>query len=275
MNIQTTLEDRRWTFAKTMPDNPHWYTVRKNWKDQDLFELVVVHIRDFGEDHLWHGQTFRYFFMNGWTYWSMGNRGAPIEGHYIINRCRTEKTSPYDALADSYNAMFEDPKHLAENQEIAGMFAGKDKKLDGRVLDIGCGTGTLLDLVEVGFGDYTGIDPSERMLGVLKARHPIRETVQCKAEHFHSHHRFDHVIGLFGTPSYVHPAMWTRLPGLLAPGGQVFLMFYAEEYQPLTHAALPFPPWIFREEDRRDSYVELAGVTVERWHDFEIWRATV
>jgi hypothetical protein len=45
---QRLLESQTWTFAKTMPTNPHWYTLRRNWASQQDFVDVVLFIREHG-----------------------------------------------------------------------------------------------------------------------------------------------------------------------------------------------------------------------------------
>ncbi len=42
------LLDKSWTFAKTMPKNPHRYTLRKNWDDATPFKNVVQFVRNHG-----------------------------------------------------------------------------------------------------------------------------------------------------------------------------------------------------------------------------------
>jgi hypothetical protein len=39
--VAETLLTRDWIFAKTMPENPHWYALRKNFKvDADFIKAV-------------------------------------------------------------------------------------------------------------------------------------------------------------------------------------------------------------------------------------------
>ena len=45
-----------------------------------------------------------------------------------------------------------------------------------KVLDLGCGTGLLLELLALQPEDYIGIDPSEKMLEELQSKFPEHET---------------------------------------------------------------------------------------------------
>ena len=82
------IEERQWNFAKTMPQWPHEYTVRKfqDPKDeQTQFEQAVAFIRANGESRIFKptGRSSVYFDIDGRQYWTMG---APIEETIIINR---------------------------------------------------------------------------------------------------------------------------------------------------------------------------------------------
>jgi hypothetical protein len=82
------IEERQWTFAKTMPQWPHEYTVRR-FEDpkskQDVFEEAVAFLRANGECRVFEptGRSSVYFDIDGRQYWTMG---APIEETVIINR---------------------------------------------------------------------------------------------------------------------------------------------------------------------------------------------
>jgi hypothetical protein len=94
----------RWQFASTMPDIPHWYTIRK-WRPEldGAFVAFVRHIRSTGirmdwpdppAKPLYHNQ---YMLLDAWKYWTMGDPhpGAvpPIETPEtttLINRARIE-----------------------------------------------------------------------------------------------------------------------------------------------------------------------------------------
>lgn len=73
-----------WIFAKTMPDNPHWYVVRqRSWSrskelgrgHEALFELIrwCYWLR------WWQGRGYRSIELDGWSYWI-------IQDGTVINR---------------------------------------------------------------------------------------------------------------------------------------------------------------------------------------------
>jgi hypothetical protein len=79
---------RRWRFAKTMPQWPHEYTVRRfddPQEDQALFEEAVVFIRARGRRRNFKptGKSSVYLDVDGRQYWTMG---APVGATIIINR---------------------------------------------------------------------------------------------------------------------------------------------------------------------------------------------
>ena len=87
----------RWTFAKTMPQSPHEYTVRdlsnpdarrSTCLSHDTFEWFVGYIREKGEPARWKdGREWIYFTWDGYKYWT-GH--APTEITTIINRAETK-----------------------------------------------------------------------------------------------------------------------------------------------------------------------------------------
>lgn len=83
---------RRWRYAKTMPQWPHEYSVRRfddPAEDQVLFEEAVAFIRAYGERRRFEptGKSSVYLDIDGLQYWSMG---APVEETIIINRARLD-----------------------------------------------------------------------------------------------------------------------------------------------------------------------------------------
>jgi len=88
--LQQILEAAKYRYAYTMRSwCPHWYTLRKTWDDDKLFEECVQAIRDLGEVRPWpEGKPkywHTYFDAGEWSYWSMG---APLGETTLINRAR-------------------------------------------------------------------------------------------------------------------------------------------------------------------------------------------
>lgn len=74
-----------WTFAKTMPQIPHWYTLRRKAQSSEEFSTFVQEIRFRGVQRPLGRRTFTYLHFDGWTYWTMGE---PVEETTLINRAR-------------------------------------------------------------------------------------------------------------------------------------------------------------------------------------------
>jgi hypothetical protein len=72
---------RHWQQARS-PHNPHAYTVR-SWGSDEAFWLMVMHIREHGEQEEWGGDTYTYFVIEGMKYWTMG---ADLMSTVILNR---------------------------------------------------------------------------------------------------------------------------------------------------------------------------------------------
>jgi SAM-dependent methyltransferase len=145
--------------------------------------------------------------------------------------------SPYDAIADRYDELFSDPQGLAEEARVLDLIGMGDEPryTQADTLDIGCGTGLLLDYYGHMPG-YLGVDPSQNMIDKAVQKHGHRDQFVCSTfEDFQTERRFDLIVALFGAASYVDPAALERVPGMLKPGGRSFLMFYANSYTPVTY----------------------------------------
>ena len=81
----------------------------------------------------------------------------------------------YDAIAAQYDSLHKDPESPQGDLAIAGFL--REYLAPGcKVLDLGCGTGLLLELLALQPEDYIGIDPSEKMLEELQRKFPEHET---------------------------------------------------------------------------------------------------
>ena len=74
-----------WTFAKSMAETPHEYTLRKNAPDEMHFDQVVMYIRQHGDIKSFNRRCYTYLAIDGWQYWTMG---SPLEQTILINRSK-------------------------------------------------------------------------------------------------------------------------------------------------------------------------------------------
>lgn len=87
-DVECLLTERSWTYAKTMPHIPHYWTARHQWTAEDVghyFNPVCQFILDNGKMETFRGKWARpYLYVAGWRYWIMHD--DPTEAK-VINRC--------------------------------------------------------------------------------------------------------------------------------------------------------------------------------------------
>jgi|TARA_B100000315_G_scaffold253183_1_gene291457 hypothetical protein len=91
INVLKGLEAGSWTFAKTMPRNPHFWSLRKDWENPDEFLEAVRYIRENGVPKMFGGREYTVLYHNGFRYWTMDD---PLEDTYLINRAEIDDTDP-------------------------------------------------------------------------------------------------------------------------------------------------------------------------------------
>lgn len=220
---------RTWTFAKTMPRNPHEYIAVQTSPDDDArkrFCDAVVTLRAYGVKKKHGSATYTYFIHEGYQYWTMG---APVEKTIIINRARV--WDAYNALADGYDAAYDNQECKEQNSRLGQVL--RPHLQAGSILDIGCGTGLAIRILDTPPEDYHGLDPSSAMLAKLKERHPHHGTTCDSLDGAAvTGHSFRNVISLFGAMSYVMPRFLSKPLSYTNGGGKLFLMFYKPGYRP-------------------------------------------
>ena len=75
----------KWRFAHTMKRWPHWYTLRKNAREDEEFLAAVEFIRSYGYDENFFTRTMRYLDIDGYKYWTMG---FVLQATVLINRAK-------------------------------------------------------------------------------------------------------------------------------------------------------------------------------------------
>ncbi len=149
--------------------------------------------------------------------------------------------SDYDALAAGYDSTFSRPVDRWEDERLA---AALRPVVNGRsVLDLGCGTGWLLD--HLAPASYTGVDSSASMLEVLSAKHPQITVIKAEVGapgwvRAQWGEPFDAVTAtwafqyLFAT-THALQVLLAECSGLVRPGGTVALHGYLPRYRHRRH----------------------------------------
>src|SRR5215203_5203746 len=81
--IVKQIEGHRWQFAKTLPENPHFYTKRKEWDNDDDFVEMVMLIRENGQQVFFGYKPYIVLDVDGYRYWT---QGSIMEKTILINR---------------------------------------------------------------------------------------------------------------------------------------------------------------------------------------------
>lgn len=69
--VGETLEAMEWTFAKTMLNNPHFYSIREKFSDNSTFLQIVSHIRFFGDLVEFEDIIYRVWTYKNLSFWTM------------------------------------------------------------------------------------------------------------------------------------------------------------------------------------------------------------
>lgn len=203
--------------------------IDKNASHSIRFDLFALHIRTNGIKIRINDKTTTAFIHGDYYYWVDKTSGR--FKHTIIHRAYIISISEY-VNPNDYDNLFQDENSKMENQQLSEMIG----QLQGTVLDVGCGTGLLLELKDI--KDYTGIDASPLMVQKLIEKFPNRkhQVMICKAEDYAKTGRtYDNVIALFSASYIMFPRVFIHLWNRK---GKVFLMFYKEGYTPVTHEKL-------------------------------------
>ena len=177
---------REWTFAKTYAETaPHHYIVEGRTPGvthEDMVRAARV-IHTFGQPGKYYSLTKIYLVSpDGKSrWWTEDNHFTDTT---LVNRATTELfygiqnapstvsgiESPYDAVATTWDV--DHPIGAGEPDRAKQLLAGVRGKYPPHVLDLGCGTGRVLDLGLSSADRYAGVDSSQAMLNLLVRKHP-------------------------------------------------------------------------------------------------------
>lgn len=177
---------REWTFAKTYAETaPHHYVVEGRTPGvthEDMVRAARV-IHTFGSPGKYYSLTKNYLVSpDGQFRWwtedhhftdtTLVNR-ATTELFYGIQNAPSTVTgieSPYDEVATTWDV--DHPIGSGEADHVKQLLADARRKYPPHVLDLGCGTGRVLDLGLASADRYAALDSSQAMLNLLIRKHP-------------------------------------------------------------------------------------------------------
>jgi len=139
----------------------------------------------------------------------------------------------YDQIAPVYDQRYQSMMHRVEDQIISDV-CSRLYRPGMNVLDVGCGTGNMIDVAMFEPSDYTGIDVSESMLSKAKRKF---------AEYENSFHlcdatkglngKWDLMVGVFGIVNYIGIEQWIKLIKTnLTDDGLWMTVMYSDCYEP-------------------------------------------
>lgn len=104
IRVKDFIESHVWHFAKTMPEIPHWFCLRKDKNDVEEFLWFAGYIEEHGVPGEFCGKTYRYYHIDERKYWSMDERPEDCD---LINMDSADGESP--VLFHSCSMILEGP----------------------------------------------------------------------------------------------------------------------------------------------------------------------
>ena len=222
------IEKATWRFAKTYADTyPHNYVVKKDCNLEDYSRFYRL-IRRYGYYYTFFNKKYIQLNVNEHYYWTMGWPSTESE---VINR----KERRIDALS---NQGLKAPFDIVSDAEVKGdesdrlVIAEMIRQHigNGRVLEIGCGSGLMTKLLDLDRESYLGIDPSWTLIEEFRSKQSNLVAWHTDFESVNVKGKDDFIFAACGSASYVRPEYWERLENMLSEGGRYFLTLYTSGY---------------------------------------------
>ena len=130
---------------------------------------------------------------------------------YLSNMRVREKTDEnisglYNKIANKYDKRYKRPIHFVEEEIISEFLP--ELRSDQTVLDIGCGTGNMINVGQYTNQQYTGIDISEKMLDTAIQKYQGYNFIHGDGQQCVKVGGFDCVLHIFGQLNYMGIHEW-------------------------------------------------------------------
>ena len=135
----------------------------------------------------------------------------------------------YDTIAHWYDILYEWWDFQAEDNELGALIW----KVQWSVLDLGCGTGQWIHIINPEPAQYLGIDPSGKMLSCARNRFPTYAFLEWNIDRYTWDERAEILTWLFGVMNYLTN---DEVEKALRIWESVFLMDYIDGYHPMNYA---------------------------------------
>ena len=175
----------------------------------------------------------------------------------------------YNRLSKVYDRSYKEPIHKIEDDFIY-KFLNDNGFTSGKILDLGSGTGVLLNHVNIHLDNYSGLDISERMLEISSEKFPKHKFTKGTMSNIpFDDGSFDCVLSLFGSFSYSlnHLKTVQEIQRVLKPNGKLFIMAYGTKYQNresyiLNKFNIKSPATFFCKSELRDLFMDFNTVKI-------------
>ncbi|MBI2009356.1 class I SAM-dependent methyltransferase [Candidatus Saccharibacteria bacterium] len=108
----------------------------------------------------------------------------------------------YQDLAEYYDEIYSYKDYATEAEKVVSLIKNNLKSGGNKLLDVACGTGKHIEYLKQHY-DVTGVDISNKMLGLAKVRHPNVQFHQADMIEMELGRDFDVLVCLFSSISHL------------------------------------------------------------------------
>jgi ubiquinone/menaquinone biosynthesis C-methylase UbiE len=175
----------------------------------------------------------------------------------------------YNELSEVYDRSYGSRIHELEDEYIYSYLA-EHGFTKGRLLDLGSGTGSILNHLRIRKEEYTGIDVSDKMIEISRKKFPGYNFVIATMTNLpFEDESFDNVISLFGSFSYAYKPdkAVKELDRVLKPNGKFLIMACGKKYKYresyiLNKFDIESPARFFSRDDLKDLFFGFRNVKI-------------